>query len=28
MLDQLLVHQVRRRLEASGLPLVVELWNG
>ncbi|MBT9539225.1 cyclopropane-fatty-acyl-phospholipid synthase family protein [Thiobacillus sp.] len=28
MLDQLLVHQVRRRLETSGLPLVVELWNG
>jgi len=28
MLDQLLVHQVRQRLEASGLPLVVELWNG
>jgi cyclopropane-fatty-acyl-phospholipid synthase len=28
MLDQLLVQQVRRRLEASGLPLVVELWNG
>ncbi|MGV8990992.1 MAG: class I SAM-dependent methyltransferase [Thiobacillus sp.] len=28
MLDQLLIHQVRRRLEASGLPLAVELWNG
>src|SRR3569833_1625835 len=28
MLDQLLVHQVRRRVEASGLPIVVELWNG
>ena len=28
MLDQLLVHQVRRRVEASGLPFVVELWNG
>jgi len=28
MLDQLLVRQVRQRLEASGLPLVVELWNG
>ena len=28
MLNQLLIHQVRRRLEASGLPLVVELWNG
>ena len=28
MLDRLLVHQVRRRLEASGLPLMVELWNG
>lgn len=28
MLDQLLVHQVRRRLETAGLPLVVELWNG
>ena len=28
MLDQLLVRQMRRRLEASGLPLVVELWNG
>ena len=28
MLDQLLVQQVRRRLEASGLPLVVELWDG
>jgi cyclopropane-fatty-acyl-phospholipid synthase len=28
MLDQLLVHQVRRRVEASGLPLVVELWDG
>ena len=28
MLDQLLVHQVRRRLESSGLPLAVELWNG
>src|SRR3569833_538788 len=28
MLDQLLVHQVRRRGEAAGLPVVVELWNG
>ena len=28
MLDQMLVHQVRRRVEASGLPFVVELWNG
>jgi cyclopropane-fatty-acyl-phospholipid synthase len=28
MLDQLLVNQVRRRVEASGLPFVVELWNG
>ena len=28
MLDQLLLHQVRRRVEASGLPFVVELWNG
>jgi cyclopropane-fatty-acyl-phospholipid synthase len=28
MLDQLLVNRVRRRVEASGLPLVVELWNG
>jgi len=28
VLDQLLVQQVRRRLEASGLPLVVELWDG
>ena len=28
MLDQLLIHQVRRRLKASGLPLAVELWNG
>ncbi len=28
MLNQLLVDQVRRRLEAAGLPLVVELWNG
>ncbi|MDP2030252.1 MAG: cyclopropane-fatty-acyl-phospholipid synthase family protein [Thiobacillus sp.] len=28
MLDQLLVHRVRRRLETSGLPLAVELWNG
>ncbi len=28
MLNQLLVHQVRRRVEASGLPLSVELWNG
>ncbi len=28
MLDHLLVRQVRRRLEVSGLPLVVELWNG
>ncbi len=28
MLDQLLVQQVRRRLEASGLSLVVELWDG
>jgi cyclopropane-fatty-acyl-phospholipid synthase len=28
MLDQWLVHQVRRRVEASGLPLAVELWNG
>ncbi len=28
MLDKLLVSQVRRRVEASGLPFVVELWNG
>ena len=28
MLNQLLVHQLRRRVEASGLPFVVELWNG
>jgi cyclopropane-fatty-acyl-phospholipid synthase len=28
MLDQLLVHQVRRRVETSGLPFVVEFWNG
>src|SRR4030067_781901 len=28
MLDQLLVRQVRRRVEASGLPFIVELWNG
>jgi cyclopropane-fatty-acyl-phospholipid synthase len=28
MLDQLLVRQVRRRVEASGLPVAVELWNG
>lgn len=28
MLDQMLVHLVRRRLETSGLPLTVELWNG
>lgn len=28
MLDQWLVHQVRRRVEASGLPLAVELWDG
>jgi len=28
VLDQLLVQQVRRRLEASGLSLVVELWDG
>jgi cyclopropane-fatty-acyl-phospholipid synthase len=28
MLNQLRVHQVRRRVEASGLPLSVELWNG
>jgi len=28
MLDQLLVHRVRRRVETSGLPFVVELWNG
>ncbi|MHB1352781.1 MAG: class I SAM-dependent methyltransferase [Thiobacillus sp.] len=28
MLDQLLVHQVRRRVESSELPLSVEFWNG
>jgi cyclopropane-fatty-acyl-phospholipid synthase len=28
MLDQLLVQQVQRRLEATRVPLVVELWNG
>lgn len=28
MLDQILVRQVQRRLKASGLPLVVKLWNG
>jgi cyclopropane-fatty-acyl-phospholipid synthase len=28
MLEKLLVHWVRRRLETSGLPLTVELWNG
>jgi len=28
MLDQWLVHQVRRRLEASDLPVAVELWDG
>ncbi len=28
MLDKLLVSQVKRRVEASGLPLMVELWNG
>jgi cyclopropane-fatty-acyl-phospholipid synthase len=28
MLDQLLVRQVRHRVKASGLPFVVELWNG
>ena len=28
MLDQLLVNQVRRRVEAGGLPVAVELWNG
>ena len=28
MLDQMLVNQVRKRLQASGLPLEVELWNG
>ena len=28
MLNQLLVYQVRRRVEASGLPFVVEFWNG
>ncbi|MCA1978794.1 MAG: class I SAM-dependent methyltransferase [Thiobacillus sp.] len=28
MLDQVLIDQVRRRLDASGLPLTVELWNG
>ena len=28
MLDQLRVHQMRRRVETSGLPFVVELWNG
>ncbi|MFP5403544.1 MAG: class I SAM-dependent methyltransferase [Gammaproteobacteria bacterium] len=28
MLDQLLVKQVRRRVEAAGLPVAVELWNG
>lgn len=28
MLDKLLVSQVKRRVEASGLPFMVELWNG
>ncbi|HQT29678.1 MAG TPA: cyclopropane-fatty-acyl-phospholipid synthase family protein [Thiobacillus sp.] len=28
MLDRLRVHQMRLRVEASGLPLVVELWDG
>ena len=28
MLDQMLVNQVRRRVEAAGLPVTVELWNG
>lgn len=28
MLDKLLVSEVRKRVEASGLPFVVELWNG
>src|SRR4030065_1517570 len=28
MLDQLLVRQVRRRVKASGLPFIVELWSG
>ncbi|ODU41854.1 MAG: cyclopropane-fatty-acyl-phospholipid synthase [Thiobacillus sp. SCN 63-374] len=28
MLNQFLVHQLRRRVEASGLPFAVELWNG
>jgi cyclopropane-fatty-acyl-phospholipid synthase len=28
MLDRVLIEQVKRRLEASGLPLRVELWNG
>ncbi|MBT9567080.1 MAG: class I SAM-dependent methyltransferase [Thiobacillus sp.] len=28
MLNQLLVHQVRRRLESLGLPVEVELWDG
>lgn len=28
MLNQLLIHQVRRRLDALGLPLEVELWDG
>lgn len=28
MLNQLLVHQVRRRLESLGAPLEVELWDG
>ncbi|WP_324778537.1 cyclopropane-fatty-acyl-phospholipid synthase family protein [Thiobacillus sedimenti] len=28
MLDQMLVNQVRRRVEGADLPLVVELWNG
>jgi cyclopropane-fatty-acyl-phospholipid synthase len=28
MLDQLLVYQIRRRLEATALPVLVELWDG
>ncbi len=28
MLDQLLVHQVRRRVESSDLPLSIEFWDG
>ncbi len=28
MLDQLLIKQVRRRIEAAGLPIAVELWDG